>query len=154
MTFRLRSPAFEEGQRLPEKYTLDGENLSPPLEWSDAPEATKSFLLVAEDPDAPSGLFKHWAIYNIAPERGALPEGAGRTVKLDDLGWGVNDFGNAGYDGPKPPKGHGVHHYHFRLAALDVESLPTGSKASIDEVKQAASGHVLAEAELVGTYSR
>ena len=154
MVFQLRSSAFENGKRIPVKYTLDGENLSPPLEWTGAPEETKSFLLLAEDPDAPSGLFKHWAIYNIAPERGALPEGAGRMVKLDHLGWGVNDFGHAHYDGPRPPKGHGTHHYYFHLWALDVGFLPAGGKTSIEEVKKAAKGHVLAEAELVGTYSR
>jgi len=154
MAFQLRSPAFEAGQRLPAKYTLDGENLSPPLEWRDAPEGTKSFVLVAEDPDAPSGLFKHWAIYDIGPERGGLPEGTGREAKVDHARFGMNDFGHAQYDGPRPPTGHGTHHYHFRLWALDVDTLPAADKAPVDEIKKAAKGHVLAEAEIVGTYSR
>src|SRR5438552_4590883 len=117
MAFALASPAFSNGGKIPLKYTLDGDNLSPPLEWRDAPPGTKSFALVVEDPDAPNGTFRHWALYNISGNRDDLPEGVGGA----DLG--VNDFGHRRYDGPRPPKGDGKHHYHFRIAALDVEKL-------------------------------
>jgi len=154
MAFQLRSPVFESGKPIPAKYTLDGENISPPLEWADAPQETKSFLLTVEDPDAPAGVFRHWALYNIMPERTRLPEGVGHGAKTEDLGVGVNDFGHPRYDGPSPPKGHGTHHYHFRLAALDVETLTQAPKAPIEDIRKAAEGHIIGEAELVGTYRR
>ncbi len=108
MAMRLRSPAFEDGSTIPRKYTRDGENRSPPLEWSGAPPGTRSFLVVMEDPDAPSGMFRHWAVYNVPPGDSALPEGA----PVEALG--INDFGRRAYDGPEPPKGHGPHRYHTR----------------------------------------
>jgi Raf kinase inhibitor-like YbhB/YbcL family protein len=154
MAFELRSPAFGPGQPIPKEHTLDGENLSPPLEWSDPPPGTRSFVLVVEDPDAPSGTFRHWGIYNISGGRTMLPEGVGHGAKTEDLGMGVNDFGHAHYDGPRPPAGHGVHHYHFRLAALDVESLTQAPKARVEDVWKAARQHVLDETELVGIYER
>lgn len=150
MVFSLSSPAFRNGDRIPAKYAFDGENLSPPLKWDGAPEGTKSFALVVEDPDAPRGVFRHWALYNIGGDRDRLPEGAG--AEMEELGSGVNDFGHPRYDGPKPPQGHGVHHYHFKLAALDVETLPQAAKA--EDVWNRARKHVLAETELVGTYER
>jgi Raf kinase inhibitor-like YbhB/YbcL family protein len=152
MAFALQSPAFENGARIPTKYTLDGDNLSPPLEWQDAPSGTKSFVLVVEDPDAPNGTFRHWALYNIGHEHDRLPEGIGRDGQ--NLGMGVNDFGHHRYDGPQPPRGHGVHHYHFKLAALDVDSLNQSPKASVNEIWSAAKKHVLGEVEIVGTYER
>lgn len=154
MSFSLTSPAFLPGERIPPKYTLDGENLSPPLEWVGAPKDAKSFVLVVEDPDAPSGVFRHWALFNISAGRDRLPEGVGRGAKTEDLGLGVNDFGHSHYDGPKPPKGHGMHHYHFKLAALDVETLSQRPKASVEDVWNAAQDHILAQTELVGTYER
>ncbi len=154
MAFELRSPAFEPGGRIPPRYARDGENLSPPLEWHDAPAETKSFALIVEDPDAPAGTFRHWGLYNIMGERKLLPEGIGRGVKTEDLGMGINDFGNMRYDGPQPPRGGGTHHYHFRLAALDVESLSQKPQMRVEEIWRAAKGHVLAEAELVATYER
>src|SRR5690606_5678044 len=117
MAFTLESPAFENGQTIPEAYVREGGNLSPPLRWSGAPAGTRSFLLVVEDPDAPRGVFRHWAVYDIVAERTELPEG---TAGPERFRQGVNDFGNDRYDGPRPPKGHGIHHYHFRLSALDV----------------------------------
>ncbi len=136
------------------KYTGDGENLSPPLEWSDPPAGTKSFALVVEDPDAPSGTFRHWGLYNIMAERRALPEGVGHGVKMEVLGMGVNDFGKPRYGGPAPPKGHGTHHYHFKLAALDVEVLTRKPKATVEDIWKMAQPHILGETELVGTYAR
>ena len=154
MAFALKSPVFGPGEPIPRKYTLDGENVSPPLEWSDAPTGTKSFALIVEDPDAPMGTFRHWGLYNIMAERTVLPEGMGHGIKTEDLGFGVNDFGHPRYEGPQPPQGHGTHHYHFRLAALDVEGLTQAPKARIADIWEAAKDHVLAETELVGTYER
>jgi Raf kinase inhibitor-like YbhB/YbcL family protein len=152
MAFSLESPAFRDGDRIPDKYARAGENLSPPLVWKDAPQGTRSFVLVVEDPDAPSGVFRHWGLYDIRPERDRLPEGTTAGAKTESLGHGINDFGNPRYDGPQPPKGHGVHHYHFRLAALDVESLHCDEKAKVADVLNQARPHVIAEAGLVGTY--
>lgn len=152
MAFALESPAFADGQPIPDTHARDGGNLSPPLRWRDAPAGTRSFLLVVEDPDAPNGLFRHWAIYDIASERNQLPEGTTAGAKTESLGRGVNDFGNARYDGPQPPRGHGVHHYHFRLSALDVETLHCGPKTPVADVIDRARPHVIASTELVGTY--
>lgn len=148
MAFTIESPAFRSGGEIPAKYARKGDNVSPPLIWDDAPEGTRSFLLVVEDPDAPSGTFRHWLLYDMAADRDNLPEDVEENVGSV----GVNDFGNARYDGPQPPKGHGVHHYHFRLAALDVDTLGLGQAARIDAVTRAAQSHVLGEAELVGTF--
>ena len=152
MTFTLESPAFADGAKIPTRYTREGENLSPPLAWKDPPAGTKSFVLILEDPDAPAGIFRHWAVYDIAPERTLIPEGPHSGVKTEPLGLGVNDFGNSFYDGPQPPKGHGPHHYHFHLAALDVARLDLPAKASVGDVWDAARSHLLGEAELVGIY--
>jgi Raf kinase inhibitor-like YbhB/YbcL family protein len=157
MAFKLESPAFADQQAIPAKYTGDGEDLSPPLEWSDPPRGTKSFILIVEDPDAPSGIFRHWGLYNITARRKGLPEGIGAGAKMEDLGMGVNDFGKPHYNGPAPPKGHGTHHYHFKLAALDVETLtqaPQAPAARVADIWKAAQRHVIGQAELVGTYAR
>lgn len=148
MTFTLESSAFHTGSAIPMKYSRSGENVSPPLVWKDPPSGTKSFALIVEDPDAPSGTFRHWAIYDIDAHRSSLPEGAA----IERLHNGVNDFGRQQYDGPQPPRGHGVHRYHFRLAALDAERLDVARRASVADVWTAAKPHVLAEAELVGTF--
>jgi Raf kinase inhibitor-like YbhB/YbcL family protein len=147
MTFALESPAFRNGGTIPQKYARRGENLSPPLEWKNAPPGTKSFVLIVEDPDAPSGTFRHWAVYNIDVQTTHLPEGAAERLPS-----GVNDFGNPHYDGPQPPKDHGVHQYHFRIAALDKDQLNLPPGAKVVDVWRAAKPHILAEAELVGTY--
>ena len=152
MTFALKSPAFGDGDRIPDRYARKGENVSPPLEWQDAPPDTRSFALFVEDPDAPSGVFRHWAVYNIPAERDRLPESTTAGAKTESLGHGVNDFGNPHYDGPQPPRGHGMHHYHFRLAALDVEKLQLPPTANVAEIWKAARTHVIGEAGLVGTY--
>ncbi len=149
MRFSLESAAFQNGGEIPRKYVRAGDNLSPPLAWGDAPAGTKSFVLIIADPDAPRGTFHHWAVYDIPATTQSLPEGAGSASS--GLRQGVNDFGDAYYDGPQPPKGHGVHHYHFRLAALDVEKLnPNGKKVA--QIWESARPHMLAETELIGTY--
>ncbi len=146
MAFNLKSPAFGEGQSIPRKYTADGDNVSPPLTWSEAPAGTKSFALIIEDPDAPSGTFRHWGIYGVTGSK--LSEGDDKAAAV------TNDFGDAGYGGPAPPKGHGVHHYHFRIAALDVERLEASPQTSVADLWAAAGRHSLGEAELIGTYAR
>lgn len=152
MVLEVKSPAFAEGSAIPRKYTGDGENISPPLQWSGAPRGTRSFALICEDPDAPSGTFRHWAIANIHAHENGLSEGFGETV--DGCTFGRNDFGRAAYDGPLPPVGHGLHHYHFRLAALDVEEIDASEDATAEELWGAVRPHILAEAETVGTYRR
>jgi Raf kinase inhibitor-like YbhB/YbcL family protein len=111
MPLTITSPAFKHGEVIPTRHTRDGDNLSPPLEWRDAPPETKSFVLIVEDPDAPSGTFRHWAMYNIPAGETGLPEGASGQGR-SGVGEGVNGFRNTRYDGPQPPKGHGPHHYH------------------------------------------
>ena len=153
MPFTITSPAFKHGEVIPTRHTRDGDNLSPPLEWRDAPPETKSFVLIVEDPDAPSGTFRHWAIYNISANETGLPEGAS-AQGLRGAGEGVNGFRNARYDGPQPPKGHGPHHYHFRVAALDVPRLDIPASAKAEEIWAKAQPNIIAEAEVVGVYER
>jgi Raf kinase inhibitor-like YbhB/YbcL family protein len=150
MAFAVRSPAFAEGSTIPRKYTGDGDNLSPPLEWSGAPSGTRSFALICEDPDAPSGTFRHWAVANIPPDRTGISEG-GRAQQLE---CGRNDFGHASYDGPAPPRGHGLHHYHFKVAALDVDHVDVSANRSASELWQSVTPHILAATETIGTYQR
>ncbi len=152
MTFSLSSPAFKPNGPIPFKHSVDGDNLSPALEWRDAPKGAKSFLLVVDDPDAPMGNFQHWGLYNIAGGSNHLSEGAGSDGKAGNMA--VNDFGNARYDGPQPPKGHGIHHYHFKLAALDVERLSPAPKAKVKDLWTVAKGHIVAQTEIVGTFER
>ncbi len=153
MALTITSPAFKPSEVIPTKYTRDGENVSPPLEWHDAPPETKSFLILVENPDAPSGTFRHWAMYNIPASEVGLQEGASAQGS-GGAGEGVNGFGNARYDGPQPPKGHGPHHYHFRLAALDVPRLDVVASARAEDIWAKAQPHSIAEAELVGIYER
>ncbi|MCS6879253.1 MAG: YbhB/YbcL family Raf kinase inhibitor-like protein [Geminicoccaceae bacterium] len=151
---RLASPAFAAGGRIPERYTCDGADLSPPLSWSGAPVSTRSFVLVCEDPDAPAGTWYHWAVFDIPADQTSLPEGLAKTEKVGRLRQAINDFRKPGYGGPCPPRGHGTHHYRFRLLALSVGSLPLGPRPGCREVLSAAEPHILAGTELVGTYSR
>ena len=153
MSFTITSPAFRNGDVIPTRHTRDGENLSPPLEWRDAPPETRSFVLLVEDPDAPSGTFRHRAMYNIPTSEAGLPEGTS-AQRLRGAGEGVNGFRNTRYDGPQPPKGHGPHHYHFRLAALDVPSIDVPAPAKAEDVWTKAQPHIIAEAEVVGIYER
>jgi Raf kinase inhibitor-like YbhB/YbcL family protein len=150
----LSSPAVSDAQRIPRRFTCDGEDLSVPLRWSDAPPETRSFVLLCDDPDAPAGVWHHWAVYDIPPDRTELAEGIGRTGAKSGLKQAINDFGQPGYGGPCPPRRHGLHHYHFRLLALTVEHLPVRSKPSCQEVERQARRHAIAEAALVGVYER
>jgi Raf kinase inhibitor-like YbhB/YbcL family protein len=151
--FVLTSSAFQDGERIPDRYTCKGEDLSPPLSWRGAPEGTKSFALIVEDPDAPGGTFIHWVIYNLPAALTELSEGVPVSKRLEDGSLqGINDFRTIGYRGPCPPPGR-PHRYFFILRALDRElALPAGAtKAQLEKEMR---GHVLGEAKLMGTYSR
>ena len=151
---QLRSSGFFDGATIPRRYTCDGEDLSPPLEWSGAPAGTRSFVLLCDDPDAPGGIWHHWAAYDIPADRIGLAEGAAGDASAKNLKQAINDFGKPGYGGPCPPRRHGIHHYHFRLLALSLDQLPLRDKPSCREVEREARKYVIAEATLVGLYQR
>lgn len=153
MAMELTSPAFANGGRMPDRYTCTGEDMSPPLIWSDPPKGTRSFALFCDDPDAPGGIFHHWAVYDIPVDIKALPEGFSASGTAGPLQQGVNDFGATRYGGACPPKGHGTHHYHFKLMALDVDHLDIRGRRC-GEIEAAARRHAVAETTLIGTYSR
>lgn len=143
----LTSSAFKDGQEIPTQYTCDGADETPALSWGDPPAGTKSFALVIDDPDAPNGTFRHWGVYDI-------PSSA-RSLDGQQTGSEVaNDFGKHGYGGPCPPKGHGPHHYRFKLFALDVANLDVGTAAKVVDIENAATRHAIAQGELIGTYER
>lgn len=154
MSLELTSPAFGQGEHIPNPYTCEGDDTSPPLQWTGTPEGTRGFLLVCDDPDAPSGVFHHWAAYDIPPDWTELAAGYGCESLADGFREAVNDFGKPGYRGPCPPKEHGVHHYHFRLSALSEATLPVAPGATCVEVIQMARPYVIAFIELVGLYER
>lgn len=146
----LTSSAFAAGAEIPRRYSCDGQDISPPLQWSEPPAGTQSFALVMDDPDA-SG-FRHWLIYNIPGTARSLPEAVARDSQLPDGSrQGTTSWGRVGYGGPCPPSG--THRYAFRLYALDVVlDLPAG--ASLEQLNRAMQGHILAQAELIATYTR
>ena len=144
----LTSEAFQDGQVIPARYTCDGADRTPALSWSDPPPGTKSFALVIDDPDAPGGTFRHWGVYDIPASARSI--GGGQRIGTEV----ANDFGKQGYGGPCPPKGHGPHHYHFKVFALDVEQLNLSPDAKVENVETAASTHAIAQGELIGTYER
>jgi Raf kinase inhibitor-like YbhB/YbcL family protein len=153
----VTSTAFEDGQPIPGKYTADGRDISPPITWAKAPDGTKELALICDDPDAPRALpWVHWVIYSIPADTDRLPEAIEPTDAPDDPAGsmqGLNSSGTMGYRGPAPPKGHGVHHYHFKVYALDA-ALGLQPGMTKEELQAAMSGRILAEGELVGTYER
>lgn len=151
---RLSCEAFVDGGRMPPEFTCDGEGRSPPLQWTDAPSATQSFVLLVDDLDAPSGVFHHWACYDIPAHHTELMEGAGRPEPFEDFRHGVNDFGDLGYGWLCPPHGDGFHRYRFSLLALDCPELSIRTHPSSLEVEREARRHLLAEATLIGLYRR
>lgn len=153
MTMQLTSPAFEENEVIPKKYTGDGDDVSPPLTWTEPPAGTKSFALINDDPDAPVGTWVHWVVYDLSGDLRALPEAVPKTRELDNgARQGITDFHRVGYGGPAPPKGP-FHRYFFKLYALDAKlALPLG--ASKRNLLEAMAGHILAEAQLMGRYKR
>ena len=148
MAFELASPAFAAGAAIPTRYSCDGEGVSPPLVWKGAPEGSTSLALIVDDPDA--GGFIHWVAFDlVGSQAGELSESVSSSP--DAPPQGANDFGQVGWGGPCPPSG--THHYRFRLHALDVVLGLTGTPKATD-LRAAMEGHIVGEAELVGTYSR
>jgi Raf kinase inhibitor-like YbhB/YbcL family protein len=150
---QVSSPAFANGAAIPKQYTGEGDDLSPALSWSNAPEGAKSFAVICHDPDAPlvsrggSYGFVHWVLYNIPWSEHGLDEGT------DKFTAGKNDFGNTGYGGPMPPDAHGMHHYFFWVLALDKDlDLPPG--LTLWELMDRVEPHVVGMNRLVGTYER
>jgi hypothetical protein len=155
-TLRLTSPAFAHQGEIPARYTCEGEDVSPPLAWSGAPAGTRSLALVVDDPDAPDPeapklTWVHWVLYGLPPGDGSLPEDAARAGLPPGTRVGRNDWKRADYGGPCPPIGR--HRYFHKLYALDVV-LPDLGAATRAELERAMQGHVLARAELVGTYQK
>jgi hypothetical protein len=145
---RMISKAFGGEETIPKKYTCEGANVNPPLTMLDVPPNAKSLALICDDPDAPVGTFVHWVVWNVNPVTREIKEGA------KDIGMeGITDFRTIGYGGPCPPRGHGPHRYFFKLYALDSTiALKPGS--SKKDLEKAMEGHILAKAELMGTYER
>lgn len=152
MNLTIKSTAFKEGGHIPDKYTCDGMDISPPLSWSDIPEGTQSLALISDDPDAPMGTWVHWVIYDIPAEIESLPESVPAEETLqDNTKQGKNDFGRIGYGGPCPPGG--THRYFFKLYALDTK---LNLKPGLTKAKllKAMDGHILGEGKLMGKYKR
>jgi Raf kinase inhibitor-like YbhB/YbcL family protein len=149
----LTSSAFAAGAAIPEQFTCKGADTSPALAWSGVPQNTASFALIMDDPDAPSGTFVHWVIWNLPATAHSLPEGVAKTEQLPDgARQGRNSAGNTGYYGPCPPAGQ-THRYFFRLYALDSKpELAAGAQRSV--VDAAIQGHILAQGEYMGTFHK
>jgi Raf kinase inhibitor-like YbhB/YbcL family protein len=156
MTLVLSSSAFKHNSEMPSRFTCDGANVSPPLSWSGLPPGTKSLVLIVDDPDAPDPAapkmtWVHWVLYNIPPETHDLPEGVGKHNLPRGTREGINDFKRTNYGGPCPPVGR--HRYFHKLYALDA-MLPSLDRATKRDIEAAMEGHVLEQAELIGTYQR
>jgi hypothetical protein len=149
MAFTLQTKSFAAGGEIPRKYTCSGEDVSPELSWSEPPAGTQSLALIMDDPDAPVGTFTHWGAYDLPPQTRQLAEGA---TLPGEARQGRNDFGRTGYGGPCPPPGK-PHRYYFKLYALDTK-LNLKSGASKADLERAMKGHILAQAEIMGTFKR
>ena len=157
MAFTLTSPAFQNESAIPKKFTCDGEDISPALQWKDAPQGTKSFALIMDDPDAPPGTWIHWLIYDLPAATTFLPEGVAKTEQgpngsKQGLVWGVDSFSRVGYFGPCPPPGK-PHRYYFKLYALD-SLLQLPAKTAKPQLEAKMKGHILSQATLMGKYGR
>lgn len=152
MTLTLTSPSFTDGAGIPRKFSCDGENVSPALQWSEPPPDARSFALVMDDPDAPNGTFVHWVLFNIPAASASLPQAVARTRQVPGIGeQGMNSARQTGYLGPCPPGG--THRYFFTLYALDDVLTPSKDPTAADLMK-AMKGHILADAQLMGRYTR
>jgi Raf kinase inhibitor-like YbhB/YbcL family protein len=154
MSLELTSEAFVNGQSIPAKYACTGRNISPALTWNDPPAGTQSFALIVDDPDAPMGTWVHWVLFNIKSDTRNLQEDlpvTGKNVDPNAIYVGKNSSGRIGYDGPCPPSG--THRYYFKLYALDspINLLPGATK---EQVLKEMEGHILAQGELMGTFSK
>jgi hypothetical protein len=143
---KITSPAFENNGNLPAKYTCDGAGINPPLSFAEVPAAAQSLVLISDDPDAPSGTFVHWTVWNIDPKTTEIAENSVPAGSMQ----GVTSYGKEGYGAPCPPSG--VHHYYFKLYALDTKLYLPGVRA--DSLEKAMIGHTLDKAELIGLYTR
>ena len=153
MSLTISSPSFSNGGSIAQKFTCDGPDVSPQLDWTEPPAGTKTFALLVDDPDAPVGNWNHWAIWNLPATLRSLPEGVRKVTHLPDGSeQGMNDFHKPGYNGPCPPAGK-PHRYYFKLFALDIK-LSFNSEAGKPEMEKAMKGHILAQAEWMGTYKR
>ncbi|MGD0745308.1 MAG: YbhB/YbcL family Raf kinase inhibitor-like protein [Verrucomicrobiota bacterium] len=153
MSIQITSAAFADGQPIPAKYTCDGNDVSPPLQWTNAPANVKSFALIADDPDAPVGTWVHWVAYDLPAGTSALPENVAQTQTIaGNAKQGMNDFRRPGYGGPCPPPGK-PHRYFFKIYALDV-TLGLKPGVTKNDLLKAMEGHVLAQGQLMGTYQR
>lgn len=156
MSLQLRSPAFRHGGDIPKRYSCDGENISPPLEWSGQPAGTKTLALIVDDPDAPDPraprmTWVHWLLYNIPADRMGLEEGITDPTLPEGAHTGVNDWKRTGYGGPCPPVGR--HRYFHKLYALDTV-LADLRAVTKPQLEQAMQPHILAQAELMGYYQK
>jgi Raf kinase inhibitor-like YbhB/YbcL family protein len=152
MSIQLSSSAFTRGTMIPSKYTCEGQNISPPLEWEAVPGGTESLALIVDDPDAPNGTWVHWVLFNLPADTKELPENIPPTETFENgMKQGRSDFRQIGYGGPCPPKG--THRYYFKLYALDTElDLSAGvTKAKLEEVMEE---HILAVGTLIGKYQK
>ena len=149
-SMKLMSQAFKHGERLPKKYSCEGDEISPDLQWSEVPSGTKSLTLIVDDPDAPGGTWVHWVVYTIDPTVTGLSEGA-QIIK--PMQQGINSSNQIKYQAACPPKGHGTHHYYFTLYALDT-TLNLNDGATKQAVMQAMENHILNKATLMATYER
>lgn len=152
MTIKITSPAFNEGESIPDRYSCNDVNVSPPLNFEDIPGAARSIALILEDPDAPGGIFTHWIIFNLPAETRGLSEFVmGRELMDDGSKHGLNSFGLVGYNGPCPSVG--THRYFFRIYALDLK-LDLPPLVRRDEILNAMEGHILDQGELMGVFTR
>ena len=149
MTMKITSSAFSDGDELPEKYTCDGEGVSPPIQWEGVPAGTKSFVIIYDDPDASSGIWDHWVLYNLPATASSLPENMHELPQGTQTG--LNSWPDSGYGAPCPPSGE--HHYIFHLYALDT-MLNLPDKATSKQVREAMKEYILEEATLTGIYKR
>jgi Raf kinase inhibitor-like YbhB/YbcL family protein len=153
MTLEVKSPDFASGGTIPERFTCEGADLSPALEWSAPPAGTQSFALIVDDPDAPVGTWVHWVVFDLPPGLRSLPQGVPKKDQLaDGSRQGQNDFGKTGYGGPCPPPGK-AHRYFFKLYALDTK-LNLASRSTKKDIERAMQNHVLAQGEHMGRYAR
>jgi Raf kinase inhibitor-like YbhB/YbcL family protein len=153
MAMTITSSVFRAGEVIPTKYSCEGANISPPVQWDGVPAAARSLALICDDPDAPMGTWVHWVLYNLPTNVSNLPEHVPASEMLSSgPKQGMNDFKRIGYGGPCPPPGK-THRYYFKLYALDVE-LALKPRATKQELLRAMEGHILAEAQLMGTYQR
>lgn len=147
----LKSRSFQEGGMIPEKFTCQGDDVSPQLSWEAVPDGTKTFALICDDPDAPSGNFVHWVVFNIPADARNLNENLLKQKQLsDNIKQGINDFGSIGYGGPCPPA---LHRYYFKIYALDIE-LKSEAGISKADLLKAMGGHIIAQGQLMGKFKK